>query len=261
MFYFDTIKSSNKKILKSSVLSEFEDNFKHLFTTKESFIKTGEKNLENLVNSNRKQVFNYLEISECNLIEIKQTHTSNILIPEAFKGNEPSKKPDIIDNTDGVILYTPNSATILNFADCTPVILYDPKKHIGAGLHAGWRGTAASIAKKGVKIMVEKFNSKPFDIIAAIGPCIGQEDFECGIEVYEKLKDTIQNPDNKELFKFRQQKCFPDLAKINAAQLIEAGVKTIDICRFKTYKNNDILFSYRRENKTTNRISMVLKLE
>ena len=51
MFYFDTIKSGSKdkKILKSTVMDEFQADFKHLFTTKESFIKTGDENLKNLV--------------------------------------------------------------------------------------------------------------------------------------------------------------------------------------------------------------------
>ena len=66
--------------------------------------------------------------------------------------------------------------------------------------------------------------------------------------------------DNCKVFKFTKDKVFCDLAKINAAQLKDAGIKNIDICQFKTYKDNEFLFSYRRENKTTSRISMVIKL-
>ena len=254
MFYFDTIKNNggDVKILKSTVLDEFQTVFKHLFTTKESFIKTEDENLKNLVNSNRKLVLDYLKINNGDLIEIKQTHTSSITVAD--------KTPDFIDNTDGVILYKPDSATILNFADCTPVILYDPKNKVAAGLHAGWRGTADLICKKGVKLMVENFNSKPSDIIAAIAPCIGQEAFETGIEIYEKLKETIQNPNDAELFIFKNNKVYPDLAKINAAQLMEVGLKTIDISHFKTCKDNEFFFSYRQENKTTNRNSLIIKI-
>ncbi len=264
MFYFDTI--NNKKILKSGLLSEFEPYFKHLFTTKESFIKTGDKNFENAARLNLEMILADLKINSENFFKIKQTHGTNIVInPEST---------DIIDNTDGIILSKAGAATVLHFADCTPVLLYDTKNHIAAGLHAGWRGTAGAISKKGVQILKEKFNSNPNDIIAAIGPCIEQEDFETGIEVYEALKKNVNN--TKGLFKFKETpeskpeeafpanlenaKVFPDLAKINARQLREEGVETIDICQFKTYKDNDILFSYRRENKTTNRISMVLKL-
>ena len=130
-------------------------------------------------------------------------------------------------------------------------------------------GNTFSIKSKDEK----NFGSNPEKIVAAIGPCIGQEDFESGIEVYEALKTTVSN--TNALFKFKENpskpftdtpnpkctKVFPDLAKINESQLLEAGVKTIDICHFKTYKDNEFLFSYRRENKTTNRISMILKLD
>ena len=279
MFYFDNI--GGKKILKSSLLSEFEPDFKHLFTTKESFIKTKEPNLINTANSNLEMVLGNIGAAEENFYRIKQTHGTNIVINP--------KTTDIIEDTDGIILSNPNTATVLHFADCTPVLLYDPKNRVAAGLHAGWRGTAGGISRKGVRILKEKFGSKPKDIIAAIGPCIGQEDFETGMEVYEALNSTLTNSQNtlksaqntKEnrisgFFKFKETpkseltegiprklegaKVFPDLAKINAAQLLDEGVETIDICHFKTYKNNDILFSYRRENKTTNRISMVFKI-
>lgn len=252
MFYFDNI--GGKKILKSSVLSEFDTFIKHLFTTKESFIRTKEPELINTAKANRELILDYLKIKNENLFKIKQTHSTNIKTWQKNNG----KNTDMADDTDGVILYKPGSATILNFADCTPVVLYDPKTCVAAGLHAGWRGTAGAISRLGVKIMKEKFNSKPENIIAVIGPCIGQEDFETGLEVYEALKCTVDKEDG--LFQFKNNKVYPDLAGINARQLTEEGVKTIDISQFKTYKDNDVLFSYRRENGTTSRISVVLKL-
>lgn len=254
MFYFDNIQdnATSGKILKSSAFSEFEGKFKHLFTTKESFIKTKEENCISSAKTNRERVLEYLQINKEDLFEIKQTHTTNIEVC--------TKTPDTKDETDGVILYKSGSATILNFADCTPIVLYDPENNIAAGLHAGWRGTAGEICRCGIKLMKENFNSKPEKIIAAIGPCIAQEDFETGREVYEILRKTVQNPDSERLFKIKGEKFYPDLAKINAAQLKEEGVKIIDICCFKTTSNNKFFFSYRKENKTTSRISMILKL-
>ncbi len=255
MFYFDVL--NNKKVLKSSVLNEFQDKFKHIFTTKESFIKTDEENSKNTAKLNRGLILDYLKID--NLIEIKQTHSTNIAI---FDANS-AKNPDILDKTDGVLLQKPNSATILNFADCTPVILYDPKNVAAAGLHAGWRGTAGEICKKAVDIMIKNFNSKPSDIIAAIGPCISQDAFETDFEVYEKLNKTIKNGEKFFVFKETEngRKAYPDLAKINAAQLIEKGVKIVDICHLKTTTDNEFFFSYRKNNKTTSRISVILKIE
>ena len=66
---FDNIKG--KKILKSSVLIEFEPNFQHFFTTKESFIKTNDPKLENAANSNLEMVLSYIGANRENFFKIK----------------------------------------------------------------------------------------------------------------------------------------------------------------------------------------------
>lgn len=266
MFYYD--KEAGMKVLKSGLLSGFEGKIRHLFTTRESLIKTKDTKLNKTAKANRERILKALNIENKNLVEIKQTHSTNVIIGfnKGFLGDDNVENPGIIDDTDGVILYKPGMATILNFADCTPVILYDPENHVIAGLHAGWRGTAGEISKKGLKIMEENFGTKPAETLAVIGPAIAQDDFECGIEVYDALKNTFRVPQDKdfqgeELFKFKKDKVFPDLARINARQLKDLGVQKIEISEYKTTKDRENLFSYRAENGTTNRISVVLKLE
>ena len=146
----------------------------------------------------------------------------------------------------------------LNFADCTPVILYDKKQNIGAIAHAGWRGTAQKIAPLTVEKMGTNFNSKPKDIIAIIGPAIGFCCYSVGEEVYEKLKATVKNFD--ELSEIREGNIFVDLKNINKRQLEEIGIQEIDVCPYCTVCDNDKFFSYRNENATTSRHSAVLKL-
>ena len=146
MFYFDEI--NGKRILKSSIL----DGLNHFFTTRESVIKTKEPEFEKTVEENIRDVCEYLNIKEDNLIHPSQTHTSNI---DVARGGVTSY-PD----TDGLILSNKEQAVFLNFADCTPVIIYDGKKHIAAVSHAGWRGTAGMIASKTVEKMVSEFGSK-----------------------------------------------------------------------------------------------------
>lgn len=137
MFYFEEI--NNKKVLKSSILNGLN----HFFTTRESVIKTKEPEFEEIVENNKKDICNYLKISTENLIHPSQTHTSHIEIAQVGKTSYP--------DTDGLILTNNEQAIYLNFADCTPVIIYDPIKQIGAVSHAGWRGTAGNIASKTVK--------------------------------------------------------------------------------------------------------------
>ena len=120
MFYIDKIKS--KKILKSTLIQGAEV----FFTTKESFIKTKDNNYKDITKENKSDICSYLKIKEEYLISPKQTHSDNI----AF-ANTLGEYPD----TDALILENPNFAIYLNYADCTPVVLYDKKNNIGAVIH------------------------------------------------------------------------------------------------------------------------------
>lgn len=153
-------------------------------------------------------------------------------------------------NTDGLILTNPKDAIYLRFADCTPLILFDKKQKIAAVSHAGWRGTAQKI---GVKT-VQKMQANPEDIVALIGPAISM----CCYEVSEEVRDTLLATvnDKEGLFVNRNV----DLKRINAQQLKEIGVKQIDICPYCTSCDNDLFYSYRKENGTDKRHIAVAKL-
>ena len=154
-------------------------------------------------------------------------------------------------DTDGLILTNTEDTICLRFADCTPLIFYDTKQKIGAVSHAGWRGTAASIGVKTVR----KMKSNPEDIIAIIGPAISICCYEVSEEVRDELLKTVKN--TSEIYENRNV----DLKNINARQLEEIGVKNIDICPYCTSCNNDLFYSYRKENGTKKRHYAVLKLQ
>lgn len=233
MFYFEKINS--KKILKSDLITKAEI----FFTTKESFIKTQDKNLIETTNKNKQDICDFLNVQF--LISPQQTHSDNINFAE-IDGKYP--------NTDALICTKNNFGIYLNYADCTPVILYDEIKNIAAIIHAGWRGSAKSITIK----TLFKMGSNPKDVSAIIGPCICFNCFETSLDTISELKKTLRNTDG--LFYER----YADLKGINKRQLTEQGVEKIDVCPYCTCCNNDLFFSYRNENMTTNRISAVLKL-
>lgn len=245
MFYFDEI--NGKKILKSDELNGLT----HFFTTRETVIMTKDPEFESVTAENKKDICKFLRIKEENLIHPSQTHTDNIETAVIGKSSYP--------DTDALILTNFEQAVYLNFADCTPVILYDRIKNIAACAHAGWRGTAKSIAPATVKKMCTDFDSKPENITAVIGPAISLCCYDVGEEVFDALKATVSNFDG--LYEQKNSKIFVDLKAINTRQLKEAGVKNIDICPYCTVCDNDMFFSYRRENATTNRHSAVIKLE
>ena len=243
MFYFSNI--CDKKVLKSDIIGA-----EHFFTTRESIIKSKEIAMQPYIERNKTDICYYLDIPESDFISPSQTHSANIELVDKSQKNYPQ--------TDGLIINNPDIAIFLNFADCTPLIFYDESKNVGAVSHAGWRGTASKIVAKTVQNMVSTFNSKPENIAVAIGPAISFCCYNVGTEVHEQLKNSVN--DFSGLSEIRCGEIFVDLKGINAQQLRECGVKKIDISPYCTCCNNDLFFSYRKENGTTNRHSAVIKL-
>ena len=172
------------------------------------------------------------------IIHPTQTHSDHVEIVD-----ERIDYPD----TDGLILTNTEDTVYLKFADCTPLIFYDRENKIGAVSHAGWRGTAAKIGVKTINKMSANFGTKPENIVALIGAAISICCYEVSEEVRDTLLATVENPIG--LYEGRNV----DLKGINAQQLREIGVKNIDVCPYCTSCNNDLFYSYRKENGTKER--------
>lgn len=188
-----------------------------------------------------KEGFDFKKLNSRRVLSPTQTHSDNV----AFV-NSATEYP----NTDGLILTNSEDTIFLRFADCTPLIFYDKKQKIAAVSHAGWRGTAQRI---GVKT-IQKMQSNPNDIIAVIGPAISICCYEVSEEVKDTLLATVKQTDG--LYKNRNV----DLKSINAQQLKEIGVQEIDICPYCTSCDNDLFYSYRKENGTRERHMAVVGL-
>lgn len=210
-------------------------NVEHFFTTR--FLE---------VKENLDLIASYLKIDKKNIIKPTQTHSSNIEVVKKGVYEYPECDALILDKK-GIAIY-------LNFADCTPVILYDTKNNIAAIAHAGWRGTAGKIAPKTVLKMKELYNTNPSDVVGLIGPCISFSCFETSLEAINLLTSTLDNPTG--LFKEN----YADLKGINKRQLEEIGVGEIDVVPYCTVLDNDKFFSYRKENKTPKRHSALICL-
>ncbi len=254
MFYFDNI--YGKRILKSGLIQGVQA----FFTTRDicicdkSLPPDGNASIPEIIKEitdNKKLICKYLKIEENRLVSPIQTHSDNIEVAEIGKSEYP--------NTDALILTEQNLGIFLNFADCTPVILYDEKQNIGAIAHAGWRGTVQKIAVKTVQKMCNEYNSTPENILAVIGPAIGFCCYNVGEEVLTQLSQTVS--DFEGLSMQENDQIFVDLKNINKQQLLEIGVKKIDVCPYCSVCANDYFFSYRKENGTTKRHSAVLCLK
>ena len=236
MFYFDFIEG--KKVLKSDLLSDVE----HFFTTRDLCIYSKTEDMRN----NREKVEKYInkKLAMCHPVH-------GIDIEKVIDGKY------FYQNVDGLIIEN-KGACALNFGDCTPLIFY--VKNIAMISHAGWRGTALSMAKESVKKLTIEYNVRAEDIKVAIGPTICFDCYKVGEEVYNSLSETIKK--TKDLLKVEKGEYYVDLKGINKQQLLECGVldKNIDVCPYCTACGEKLFYSYRYENKTGYRHSAVIKL-
>lgn len=161
---------------------------------------------------------------------------------DAADGN--CKMDALVSNVPGVLLGAKT-------ADCVPVLLGDPKTGAFAAVHAGWRGTAASIVPKTIAEMREKFGTIPSDLVAAIGAAASGKNYEVGADVIEIFQQNF--PENySELFTpTRENHALVDLFKANEKQMISSGVEPDNIytAPFCTIERTDLFFSYRQEKK------------
>lgn len=247
MFYFDYI--DNKKILKSDLITG-ANNF---FTTSESVITP--KNLtylNELCEENMHLIAGYLDLPPDRIIVPTQVHGDCVSVAK-YGVSYPS--------TDALLVEDDDIAICLNFADCTPIIIYDQKNNVGGIVHAGWRGTASSILKKTINIMQKRYSSNSEDILAVIGPAISSKNYQVDANVFNALTITL-NAQYNDYYVMDEvnNKYFVDLKTINQHQLQELGIGRIDKCEYCTYDSIDVFFSYRREQGVTARHSAILKL-
>jgi len=108
-------------------------------------------------------------------VVMRQLHSDMIHRLEAA----PDKKLE----GDALMTSVPGLLLVIRTADCLPVLLVDEKNRAVAAVHCGWRGTEKRILEKAVRAMGEACGSKPGEMLAALGPCIGAACYEVGPEV------------------------------------------------------------------------------
>jgi YfiH family protein len=147
---------------------------------------------------------------------------------------------------------------MLRFADCTPVLLVDPKQRAVAAVHAGWRGSAVRAAGAAVEALQERFGSQPWDIIAGIGPAIGPCCYTIGQDVVDAFADRPG------LLAQAEGQVKLDLWEANRQALVEAGVDAehIEVASICTQCHSDRFFSHRANGgEPAGRFAAVIRLD
>ncbi len=169
-----------------------------------------------------------------NLVTLKQIQSSTCLAAEGRAGT--------LGRGDALLENTPGSVVAVRTADCIPILLADERRRAVAAVHAGWRGTAAGIARRAVESMRERFGTDPADLHAAIGPAIGECCYEVGPEVSAQFGG--------------QGRMRIDLPAANRRQLVDAGVtpRRVYASNLCTMCRPEDFHSFRRDKEAAGRL-------
>ena len=130
-------------------------------------------------------------------------------------------------------------------ADCLPVVLADRAGSRVAVAHAGWRGLVQGV----VEATVHALHCPPEELVAWLGPAIGQQAFEVGVEVRDAF--VARSAQMAGCFAENERGRFQaDLYGLAKAVLAEAGVTDVHGGGWCTASDPQRFFSFRRDGTT-----------
>jgi len=177
---------------------------------------------------------------------LEQTHS--------VKAIELLNENGSVQSADASYSREPGQVCVVLTADCLPILVCDRAGEIVAAIHAGWRGLAAGIVEQ----TLQKMNVANQDLLVWLGPAIGPEHFEVGIEVREAF--VSQHAEAAAAFEQNSsRKYFADLFEITRIRLQAIGVNEIYGGHWCTYADTEKFFSYRRD-QVTGRIASLITI-
>lgn len=161
------------------------------------------------------------------LVFLNQVHSDTVrFIAEA---------PQRILKGDAMMTELPSLLLIVRTADCLPLLIVDESRQVMSAVHCGWRGTSRRLVERVVQSMRDRYRCRPSQLLVAMGPCIGQECYEVGEDVFQSFRKEGLPLDFFQAHPQRSKKYLFDLRRANLDQLLKQGVKpenvfSVDLC-------------------------------
>lgn len=195
----------------------------------------GNDGLENVF-KNLENIANYYHLNRKHLITIRQGFSNKAIYVD---------EPGLFQlEADGLVTNQADLILGITTADCTPVLFADYKNGIIGAAHAGWRSAVRGILENTLDLMLDK-GAKLESIHAAIGPCLQQQSFEAGPDMYEEF--IAKNPDNQQFFIPYGERFLFDIEGFVLKSLQDYGLQNISTSGIDTYQYENEYFSFRRD--------------
>jgi YfiH family protein len=227
---------------------------------------------------NREKFFRVLGAAKMRVVMLRQIHSDIVhLVDSAGAPPAGTNSHKAILQGDALITRESGLLLVVQIADCIPILLADTKQRAVAAIHSGWRGTVKRVAEKALGRMQMEFGTKPPDVVAAIGPGVGQSCYEVGTEVaaefqaqfpnarewfegpFDQLSDSDNDSNWLPWLTMKPPGHTPpsprvqlDLIAANRSILETAGIpaRNISASGFCTGCRSDLFFSFRKERAT-----------
>lgn len=247
------------------------DGFANGFSTRLGGVSPMPENSLNLAGFNEDEAENIYENrrrflklfkGEWTLAGCWQMHGADVRVVKSEAEEKP--KPGVLGDDqycDALISKTPKILLTVKTADCVPVLLADATSGAFAAVHAGWRGTSASIVVRAIEQLQREYGTRAKDLRAAIGPAATVCCYEVGVDVIGRFREKF--PDADSLFEpTRDGHARIDLHMANRNQLIASGVaaERVHTAPFCTMERTDLFFSYRREKAVQGRVGRLMSV-
>jgi len=193
------------------------------------------------------------------LMRVKQVHGNVVRILR--EGEVPDDASEQKPDGDAIVSNQPGLALAVMVADCVPILLVDPVAGAAAAIHAGWRGTCARVAPEAIAIMKREFGSEPVNLMAAIGPSAGPDDYEVGESLVDAFLDAGHPVADVDRWFIRSSvRPHLNLWAANRDQLIDSGLRSpqIHVSGLSTVSNPDVFDSYRVAGERAGRMAGII---
>jgi YfiH family protein len=199
-------------------------------------------------NPARTALFRSLGLDWGTVFACNQVHSRNLYV---VRKDSPNRGPD----ADGMVCGEPGIFLAVTVADCLPVYLADGATGSFALLHSGWKGTG--IAERALARMSSIWGTRPEDVAAVLGPCIGASSYRVSEERAAAFDAEFGGAGGLyplgPICAKRESDWYIDLKAANARILANAGVRDIAWCKNDTFVD-DNLGSFRREGANFTRM-------
>lgn len=168
---------------------------------------------------------------------LNQVHGCAVVIHDGPQASPPT--------ADAAVAFEPGRVCAVMTADCLPVVLADRAGRRVGVAHAGWRGLAGGV----VEATVQALGVPAADLVAWLGPAIGQAAFEVGPEVRAAFVQRLPAAEAAFL-PGAPGKFQADLYALARAVLAQAGVADVHGGGWCTATDRERFFSFRRDGHT-----------